>query len=152
MSRFSLFGGGNSRFVDDSSKRELLPTLKLEADKEVYRPGDPVIVTIEISNTSSAYSFLVEKLSFELKGIEKLDTQWFAKQKPLPGPKQKRGWLLEQCSYESWPSNFIVLTVGLSCLFSFQVNMLFWTVQQQPWFQIRLFLLALANHVCQILH
>ncbi|KAI9100724.1 hypothetical protein K1719_024086 [Acacia pycnantha] len=45
---------------------------------------------------SSRFSFLgghdsVERLSFEIKGIEKLDVQWFATQKPLPGSKQKRG-------------------------------------------------------------
>ena len=92
--RFSIFGGGDSRLAENSSKVEILPTLKLEADKEVYRPGDPVVVTVEISNTSNGYSFLVERLSFEIKGIEKLDTQWFATQKMLPGSKQRRGWLL----------------------------------------------------------
>lgn len=98
--RFSLFGGGDSRLVDNnnnSSKgggEELLPpTLKLETDRQVYRPGDPVIVTIQISNPSNGYSFLMERLSFEIKGIEKLDTQWFVTQKPLPGSKQRRGWL-----------------------------------------------------------
>ncbi|XP_028787269.1 uncharacterized protein LOC114743243 [Neltuma alba] len=90
-SRFSFLGGRDSGGEDHSPKVKLLPTLKLEADKEVYRPGDPVVVTVEISNPSTSYSFLVERLSFEIKGIEKLDVQWFATQKPLPGSKQKRG-------------------------------------------------------------
>lgn len=86
--RFSLFG---SRDNNSPKGEELLPTLKVETDKQVYRPGDPVIVTIQISNPSNRYSFLMERLSFEIKGIEKLDTQWFATQKPLPGSKQRRG-------------------------------------------------------------
>lgn len=98
-SRFSFLGGRDSGREDHYRKVELLPTLKLEADKEVYRPGDPVVVTVEISNPSSAYSFLVERLSFEIKGIEKLDVQWFATQKPLPGSKQKRGSFDELCYY-----------------------------------------------------
>lgn len=95
--RFSFFGGGDSSHLvgNNSSKgEELVPTLKLETDREVYRPGDPVVVTIHISNPSNGYSFLVERLSFEIKGIEKLDTQWFATQKPLPGSKQRRGWFV----------------------------------------------------------
>ncbi|XP_061370529.1 uncharacterized protein LOC133313211 [Gastrolobium bilobum] len=91
--RFSFFGGGDSHLVDNNSPKgeELLPTLKLETDRQVYRPGDPVVVTIQISNPSNGYSFLIERLSFEIRGIEKLDTQWFATQKPLPGSKQRRG-------------------------------------------------------------
>ncbi|KAJ1399414.1 Reduced growth phenotype protein 1 [Sesbania bispinosa] len=91
--RFSIFGGGDSRSVNNNSSKgeELLPTLKLETDRQVYRPGDPVIVTIQISNPSNEYSFLMERLSFEIKGIEKLDNQWFVTQKPLPGSKQRRG-------------------------------------------------------------
>ena len=91
----SLFGGGgsNSKALD----REVLPSLKLQTDKQVYRPGDPVIVTIEITNPAgnadTPLSLLVERLSFEIKGVEKLDTQWFATQKPIPGSKQRRGSL-----------------------------------------------------------
>lgn len=96
--RLSFFGGGDSRLVDNNSSKgePLVPTLKLETDKQVYRPGDPVVVTIQISNPSNGYSFLMERLSFEIKGIEKLDTQWFATQKPLPGSKQRRGWLVQR--------------------------------------------------------
>ncbi|QCE06194.1 hypothetical protein DEO72_LG9g1205 [Vigna unguiculata] len=50
------------------------PTLKLEIDRQVYRPGDPVVVTIQISNPTNGCSFLMERLGFEIMGIEKLDT------------------------------------------------------------------------------
>lgn len=91
--RLSFFGGGDSGLLDKNSSKneEIVPTLKLETDKQVYRPGDPVIITIQISNPSNGYSFLMERLSFEIRGIEKLDTQWFATQKPLPGSRQRRG-------------------------------------------------------------
>lgn len=76
--------------------------MKVETDKNVYRPGDEVLVTIEVQNpsdpsnaheitSSSERSLLLERLSFELKGVEKLDTQWFTTQKPLPGTKQRKG-------------------------------------------------------------
>ena len=94
------------RKVDSASKQQLSPTLKLQTDKEVYRPGDSVTVTIEIHSPSSlkddagqavsgedASSLLLDALSFELKGIEKLDSQWFSVPKPLPGSKQRRGTL-----------------------------------------------------------
>lgn len=95
-SRFSsIFGGGGPNANANALKSEVLPTLKLQTDKEVYGPGDPVVVTVEIGNPAVngglALSLLIERLSFEIKGIEKLDTQWFATQKPLPGSKQRRG-------------------------------------------------------------
>ena len=101
--RFSFFGGGDSGAVDNASstsKGEELapavsPTLKLETDRQVYRPGDPVVVTVQISNPANGCSFLMERLGFEIRGIEKLDTQWFATQKPLPGSKQRRGSLVQ---------------------------------------------------------
>ncbi|XP_019243093.1 PREDICTED: uncharacterized protein LOC109223292 isoform X2 [Nicotiana attenuata] len=67
------------------------PQLKLEPDREVYRPGDPVTITVEIKNPTTTCSLLIEKLSFEIKGIEKLDTQWFSTPKPSPDSKQRRG-------------------------------------------------------------
>ncbi|XP_058070686.1 uncharacterized protein LOC131219487 isoform X2 [Magnolia sinica] len=109
---FSFFGGGGSSSYDNRKddqsagilKQELAPSLKLQLDKEVYRPGDSVIATIEIWNPNNAnelsemehavnddYSLLIENLKYEIKGIEKLDPQWFATQKPLPGSKQRRG-------------------------------------------------------------
>ncbi|XP_044490532.1 uncharacterized protein LOC123214665 isoform X2 [Mangifera indica] len=97
---FSLFGGGGGgggsyKAVDNSREGEVLPRLKLETDKDVYRPGDSLYITIEICNPlcddASLSSLLIEGLAFEIKGIEKLDSQWFATQKPLPGSKQRRG-------------------------------------------------------------
>lgn len=76
-------------------------------DKNVYRPRDPVIITIEIQNPQIGCSLFVEKLSFEIKGIEKLDTQWFTTQKPES--KQKRGeYVFMDCSIPSVFSNQIV--------------------------------------------
>ncbi|XP_010097749.2 uncharacterized protein LOC21406643 isoform X1 [Morus notabilis] len=107
----SIFGGGGANAK--ASKRDVLPSLKLQTDKEVYGPGDPVVVTVEIGNpggnSDSAFSLLVERLSFEIKGIEKLDTQWFATQKPLPGSKQRRGeYVFAEGSTTALVSNQIV--------------------------------------------
>ncbi|KAF2301487.1 hypothetical protein GH714_025068 [Hevea brasiliensis] len=97
-SRLSFFGIGGSNKVNnlsDGIKSELAPTIKLQTNKDVYRPGDSIFVTIEISNPnngaleSTLCSLLIEKLGFEIKGIEKLDPQWFATQKPLPGSRQR---------------------------------------------------------------
>ncbi|OVA15038.1 hypothetical protein BVC80_949g51 [Macleaya cordata] len=107
---FSFFGNGGAsaeKKVDGSAgnlRNSLSPTLRLQTDKDVYRPGDPVAVTIEIHNRATtteiseiqheaddACSLLVERLGFEIKGTEKLDTLWFTIQKPLPGLKQRRG-------------------------------------------------------------
>lgn len=106
--RFSLFGIGESSNKQDPKSsidrklQELSPSLKLETDKNVYRPGNEVLITITIQNpndpsnsheitSSSERSLLVERLSFELQGVEKLDTQWFTTQKPLPGTKLRKG-------------------------------------------------------------
>ncbi|KAA8538763.1 hypothetical protein F0562_028342 [Nyssa sinensis] len=115
---FSFFGGSDSK-NKGSLKREVvaLPSLKLQTDKDVYRPGDPVLVTIEIRNPpgvteedrTSLCSLLVERLSFEIKGIEKLDTQWFITQKPLQDSKQRRGeYIFMDFSTTSIVSNQIV--------------------------------------------
>lgn len=105
---FSFFGSGDSNKAYDSvggGKSELVPSLKLRTDKDVYRPGESIVVSIEIHNPSGVVDelskkenagdvlcpLLVEMLSFEIKGIEKLDSQWYATQKPLPGSKQRRG-------------------------------------------------------------
>uniref|UniRef100_A0A1D1XLL4 Retrograde Golgi transport protein RGP1 n=1 Tax=Anthurium amnicola TaxID=1678845 RepID=A0A1D1XLL4_9ARAE len=94
---FSFFGGGNSSSYDDreadgSGGRGRPPELRLRTDREVYRPGDPITATIEVCSPSDgAATFMLDSMSFEIKGIEKLDTQWFATQKPLAGSKEKRG-------------------------------------------------------------
>nr|XP_029122046.1 uncharacterized protein LOC105050477 isoform X2 [Elaeis guineensis]XP_029122047.1 uncharacterized protein LOC105050477 isoform X2 [Elaeis guineensis]XP_029122048.1 uncharacterized protein LOC105050477 isoform X2 [Elaeis guineensis] len=89
---------------DSAANHSFTPSLKLQTDKEIYRPGDSVTAAIEIccpkiskGVTQAGHlsdgisSFLVDNLTFEIKGIEKLDTQWFATQKPLPRSKQRRG-------------------------------------------------------------
>ena len=75
----------------ESEFRQRVPTLKIQPDKEVYRPGDPLIVTIQISNPDTASSLLLDRIGFEIRAVEKLDSQWFATYKPLPGSKQRRG-------------------------------------------------------------
>ncbi|XP_021831846.1 uncharacterized protein LOC110771804 [Prunus avium] len=110
--RLSVIFGGLG-YNTNTVTNELLPTLKVQTDKEVYRPGDPIIITIEISNPSSndgtAYSLLIERLGFEIKGIEKLDSQWFATQKPTSGSKQRRGeYVFMECSTQALVTNQIV--------------------------------------------
>ena len=94
----AIFGGlGSTTAAKAAAATELQPTLKVQTDREVYRPGDQIVITVEISNPSCrngddmAYSLLIERLGFEIKGIEKLDSQWFATQKPVPGSRQRRG-------------------------------------------------------------
>lgn len=92
--RFSFFGittGSHRGSPGGYTKTGDPPLLKLEADREVYRPGDPVTITVEIKNQSDSFSLLIERLSFEIKGIEKLDTNWFTTPKPSPDSKQRRG-------------------------------------------------------------
>ncbi|GFP81298.1 rab6a-gef complex partner protein 2 [Phtheirospermum japonicum] len=109
--RFSFFGlasappGAVSRRVNLDP-----PRLKLESDREVYRPGDPITITIEIRNPTDHCSLLIEKLSFECKGIEKLDSQWFNTPKPTPDPKQQcRGeYVFMDCSNSTIVSNQII--------------------------------------------
>lgn len=89
--RFSFFGLAAS---GNNSEKDVLekPQLKLNADREVYRPGDLVTITIEIKNPTPEWSLLIEKqkLNFEIKGIEKLDLQWFNNPKSTPDLKQRR--------------------------------------------------------------
>ncbi|KAG5241620.1 Immunoglobulin E-set [Salix suchowensis] len=118
MQMLAFFGSGGSRKVDnslDGRKGELVPTLKVQTDKDVYRPGDSILVTIEISNPKDGASedvmssLLIEKLGFAIRGIQKLDNQWFATQKPLPRSKQRRGeHVFMDCSTSSIVSNQIV--------------------------------------------
>lgn len=90
--RFSFFGLASAPSASASGGAHLdPPQLKLESDREVYRPGDLITVTIEIKNPTHLCSLLIERLNFECKGIEKLDTQWFNTPKPSPDPKQRRG-------------------------------------------------------------
>ncbi|KAK6933692.1 Reduced growth phenotype protein 1 [Dillenia turbinata] len=114
---FSFFGfGGDNSYGHDATEPRA-PSLKLEADRDVYRPGDPVVISIEIHNPGGAGenvaenlpSLLVERLAFEIKGIEKMDPQWFSTPKPLPGSKHRRGEnVILECSRPSIVSNQIV--------------------------------------------
>ncbi|XP_039118221.1 uncharacterized protein LOC120254145 [Dioscorea cayenensis subsp. rotundata] len=122
---FSFFGIGASNEEKKRSsfaKSEISPSLKLQTGKEIYRPGDTITATIEIfspklSNEETqkeqfGYAFaslLVDNLTFEVKGIEKLDTQWFATPKPPPGSKRNRGeHVFLDCSTPSMVSKAIV--------------------------------------------
>ncbi|XP_057507011.1 uncharacterized protein LOC130790116 isoform X2 [Actinidia eriantha] len=116
---FSFFGGGDSaeKANNRGGSEAPLSSLSVRTDRDVYSPGDPVLVTIEIRNNASTsssgsyaeYSLLLEKLTFEMKGIEKLDTQWFTTPKPMPDLKQRRGeYVFMDCSATPIVSNQIV--------------------------------------------
>lgn len=113
--RFSIFGfpaglgGGGGAAAEGRSRGNAAddlprPQLKLEVDREVYRPGDPVTITVEITNPTPSCSLLIERLGFEIKGIEKLDTQWFSTAKPSPDSKQRRGL---------FPSPFLIISMPM---------------------------------------
>ncbi|XP_050386317.1 uncharacterized protein LOC126802693 isoform X2 [Argentina anserina] len=112
----AIFSGLGSTTTAKTVATELQPTLKVQTDREVYRPGDQIVITVEISNPSSsrndddaAYSLLIERLGFEIKGIEKLDSQWFATQKAVPGSKQRRGeYVFMEASTSALVTNQIV--------------------------------------------
>ncbi|XP_071703092.1 uncharacterized protein [Rutidosis leptorrhynchoides] len=124
----SLFGIGKRETKYDvvqSLPPAHRPSLKLEADKKVYRPGDAVTVTIEIRNPPGECSLLVDKLSFETKGIEKLDTQWFTN-KPLLDPsanhKRKGEYVFMESTVPSVVSNQI-LSPGTSRTYILKMNL-----------------------------
>uniref|UniRef100_A0A0D9WS60 Uncharacterized protein n=1 Tax=Leersia perrieri TaxID=77586 RepID=A0A0D9WS60_9ORYZ len=105
-----------------AAKQRKSPKLKLQTDREVYRPGDLVTATVEIcgltddaapaGSDEDAPSLLVDAVSFEIKGIEKLDSQWFSAPKPLPGSKQRRGeHLFLDCSAPSLIPKVIIASV-----------------------------------------
>ena len=120
LSFFKSVGWFEDSKVDSAAKQQLSPKFKLQTDKEVYRPGDSVTATIQICSPASlkdeaeaasggVISLLVDGLSFELKGIEKLDSQWFSVPKPIPGSKQRRGeYLFLDCSAPSLVSKVII--------------------------------------------
>ncbi|KAL3845618.1 hypothetical protein ACJIZ3_003021 [Penstemon smallii] len=111
--KFSFFGLASSANAADAGAKfdppPPPPQLKLEADREVYRPGDLITITIEVKNPTNLWSLLIESLSFEIKGIEKLDAQWFNTPKPTPGFKQRRGeYEFMDCSTPTLVSNQIL--------------------------------------------
>ncbi|CAN6927605.1 unnamed protein product [Brassica oleracea] len=100
-SRFSFLGMSSFNEISESSGvsgSKVKPTLSLQTDKDVYRPGDSLFVTIEVGyspgmdhENGANPSVLVEKLSFEVKGVEKLESQWFSTQKSSPRSKGRKG-------------------------------------------------------------
>ncbi|CDY66873.1 BnaAnng23150D [Brassica napus] len=100
-SRFSFLGMSSFNEVSEPSsvsEIKVKPTLSLQTDKDVYRPGDFIFVTLEVGyspgmdhENGANPSVLVERLSFEVKGVEKLETQWFSTQKSSPRSKGRKG-------------------------------------------------------------
>ncbi|KMZ57932.1 hypothetical protein ZOSMA_80G00240 [Zostera marina] len=119
---FSFFGRSflrDSDKVETSRDHAIVPCLKVHTDREVYRPGDLINLNITISipepstskgdHPDASSSFLIDSLSFEIKGIEKLDSQWFIIQKPQIDSKLKKGeQLFLDCTVSSLVSNVIV--------------------------------------------
>ncbi|XP_033128439.1 uncharacterized protein LOC103871363 isoform X3 [Brassica rapa] len=99
-SRFSFLGMSSFNEVSEPSgvsESKVKPTLSLQTDKDVYRPGDFIFVTLEVGyspgmdhENGANPSVLVERLSFEVKGVEKLETQWFSTQKSSPRSKGRK--------------------------------------------------------------
>ncbi|KAI7740598.1 hypothetical protein M8C21_018209 [Ambrosia artemisiifolia] len=111
--------------VSSSYLQQPPPSLKLETDKKVYRPGDPVTITVEIRNPPGECSLLVDKLSFEATGIEKLDTQWFTTtHKPLTHSNHNRRgeYVFMDSSVPSLVSNQ-VLSSGTTTTYILRMNL-----------------------------
>ncbi|GKC25142.1 reduced growth phenotype protein 1 [Tanacetum coccineum] len=96
-------------------------SMKLESDKKVYRPGDPVTITIQIRNQSSSI-LLVEKLSFEAKGVEKLDTQWFSSTKKNNHHNKTGEYVFMESSVPSVVTNQI-LSSGATTTYILRINL-----------------------------
>ena len=74
------------------------PSLKVTLERKVYRPGDTVVATIEITNEApgavrdlSADAVLMADLLVEVRGIEKIDPTWLIAPKPPTGSRQRKG-------------------------------------------------------------
>jgi hypothetical protein len=87
-----------------AASKNLPPALKLSLEKKAYRPGDTVVATVEIVNEApvgkpglmrdlAGEAVLMEDLSVEVRGIEKLDPQWMVTPKPPAGSKTRKGSL-----------------------------------------------------------
>ncbi|CAM6038986.1 unnamed protein product [Sphagnum compactum] len=99
-----------------------MPSVRLSLDRKGYRPGDMVVATIEVANENPSYSsarrtprasvadaVLMEDLSVEVRGIEKLDPQWLVTPKPPSGSKQRRGErIILESSSTSIVSNVLI--------------------------------------------
>ncbi|KAG0498307.1 hypothetical protein HPP92_002998 [Vanilla planifolia] len=121
LSFFRSGGWFDEKKSVSSKKTNFSPSFKLLTDKEVYRPGELITATIEISNPiivkeanaseapSNGIPLLVNNFSFEIKGVEKLDSQWVSVQKPLSGSKQRRGeTIFLECAAPTIVSKVIV--------------------------------------------
>ena len=97
----------------ESDFRQQVPTLKIQSDKDVYHLGNPLIVTIQISNPDTASSLLLDRIDFEIRAVGKLDSQWFATHKPLPGVRRSAfsPITLSPIFLISLISNFVVVVV-----------------------------------------
>lgn len=104
---FSIFGMGG-RDGDNSKSSDPPPLIKLETDRQVYRPGDPVVITIEIENPVANCSLLVETLRFEMRGIEKCDSQWFTTHKSLDSKNKRGEYIFMDSTVPSIVSNQII--------------------------------------------
>jgi hypothetical protein len=111
-----------------------MPSVRLSLDRKGYRPGDMVVATIEVANENPSYSsarrtprasvadaVLMEDLSVEVRGIEKLDPQWLVTPKPTSGSNQRRGedlfFYLSACPR---PATLVCVCVCVSLSFSLQ--------------------------------
>ncbi|OAY66264.1 RAB6A-GEF complex partner protein 2 [Ananas comosus] len=74
---FRSLGLFDDKKETSGAKQEASPTLKVQTDKEIYRPGDSVTATIEICSPRSSKedtekedfsSLLIDNVSFEVKG------------------------------------------------------------------------------------
>lgn len=131
---FIEHGRENSFSSATSLENDSSSILKVSTDREVYRPGDLIIATVEVHNGkclvgNNARSELsldvrdaiqIENLIVEVKGIEKLDTQWVITQKPSPGAKQRRG---ERVIFGSTPTSVVSnMTLGSGCTKSYLIR------------------------------
>lgn len=104
-------GAPGSPRTGASKIRNPPPVVKVGLERKVYRPGDTVVATIEIGNEggggkvgmvrdATGDAVLMEDLSVEVRGIEKLDPQWLVTPKP-PTAKQRRGPVSLSCQSRS---------------------------------------------------
>ncbi len=112
-----------------------MPSVRLSLDRKGYRPGDMVVATIEVANENPSYSsarrtprasvadaVLMEDLSVEVRGIEKLDPQWLVTPKPTSGSKQRRGEDLFFC-LSACPRPATLVCVSLSLILATMPDM-----------------------------
>ena len=112
--------------------RQRVPTLKIQPDKDVYRPDNPLIVTIQISNPDTACSLLLDRIGFEIRVVEKLDSQRFATHKPLPGSSPI---CLISLIFDLWFFFFVVVVwvVAFWWFLCYVVVGFVWIVVDCPW-------------------